>query len=77
MKNAIDYKGYVGTVEVDFEDGCIYASVSNAEGLYLTAEGNTPVDLEAAFKSLIDDYLTGAQDNGWGVIEPKALAITQ
>ena len=76
MRNTIEYKGYVGEVEVDFEDGCIYASVANAEGLYLTAEGNTPTELEAAFSSLIDDYLTGAKDNGWVVIEPKALAIS-
>ena len=75
MKNTIEYKGYIGTVEVDFEDGCIYASVANAEGLYLTAEGTTPVEIEAAFKSIIDDYLTGAQSNGWVIIKPKAMAI--
>ena len=75
MKNTIEYKGYIGTVEVDFEDGCIYASVANAEGLYLTAEGDTPVEIEAAFKSIIDDYLMGAQANGWVIIEPKAMAI--
>ncbi len=74
MKNTIEHRGYLGTVEVDFEDGCIYASVANAEGLYLTAEGNTPSEVEAAFKSIIDDYLTGAQANGWVIIEPKAMA---
>lgn len=76
MKNTIEYKGYLGKIEVDFEDDCIYASVSNAEGLYLTAEGTTPTQVEAAFKSIIDDYLTGAQANGWVVIEPKAMAIS-
>lgn len=75
MRNAIQYKGYIGEVEIDFEDDCIYASVANAEGLYLTAEGDTPTELEAAFKSLIDDYLASAQENGWTVIEPRALAI--
>ena len=76
MKNTIEYRDYVGEVEIDFEEGCIYASVVNAEGLYLTAEGSTPMELGAAFKSLIDDYLTSARDKGWTVIEPKALAIT-
>ncbi len=60
MTNIIEYRGYLGKAEVNFEDGCIYASVANAEGLYLTAEGNTPVKVEAAFKSITDDYLTGA-----------------
>ena len=76
MKNTIEHKGYVGEIEIDFEDGCIYASVTNAEGLYITAEGNTPVELKAAFESLIDDYLSGAQRNGWTIIEPRALATT-
>lgn len=76
MKNTIEYRGYLGSVEVDFEEGCIYVSVANAEGLYLTAEGNTPIEAEAAFKSIIDDYLTGALANGWGIIEPKAMAIS-
>ncbi|WP_121970986.1 hypothetical protein [Leptolyngbya sp. BC1307] len=74
MKNIIEYRGYLGKVGVDFDDGCIYASVANAEGLYLTAEGNTPVEVEAAFKSIIDDYLAGAQANGWVIIEPKTMA---
>jgi hypothetical protein len=74
MKNTIEHKGYLGEVEVDFEDGCIYASVANAEGLYLTAEGITPIELKAAFKSIVDDYLAGAQANGWVVIEPKVMA---
>ena len=76
MKNTIEYKGYVGKVDVDFEDDCIYVSLANAEGLYLTAEGTTPIKAESAFKSIIDDYLTGAQDNGWVIIEPKAMAIS-
>ncbi|MEL6470762.1 MAG: hypothetical protein AAFQ74_13620 [Cyanobacteria bacterium J06623_4] len=76
MKNTIECKGYIGSVEIDFEDDCIYASVANAIGLYLTAEGTTPTEVEAAFKSLIDDYLTGAQANGWEIIVPKAMAIS-
>ncbi len=76
MKNVIEYRGYLGNVEVDFEDSCIYASVANAEGLYLTAEGNTPTEVEAAFKSIVDDYLAGAQANGWAIIEPKAMAVS-
>lgn len=76
MKNIIEHKGYLGEVEVDFEDGCIYASIANAQGLYLTAEGTSPAELEAAFKSIVDDYLAGAQANGWVVIEPKVMATS-
>lgn len=76
MKNTIEHKGYIGKVEIDFEDSCIYASIANADGLYLTAEGTTPAELKAAFESLIDDYLTGAQRNGWTIIAPRALAAT-
>lgn len=76
MKNTIEYKGYIGNVEIDFEDDCIYASIANADGLYLTAEGTTPMEVESAFKSIIDDYLTGAQLNGWAIVEPKAMAIS-
>ena len=76
MKNAIEHRGYLGEVEVDFEGGCMYASIANADGLYLTAEGTTPAELETAFKSIIDDYLAGAQADGWVVIEPKMMATT-
>jgi len=55
MKNTIEYTGYLGEVEIAFEDGGIYTSVVNAEGRYLTAEGHTPVEPEAAFKSIIDN----------------------
>ena len=75
MRNTIEHRGYIGEVEVDFEDNCIYASVSNAKGLYLTAEGDTPVELRSAFRSLIDDYLAGAKDKGWVIVKLRALAI--
>ncbi len=52
MKNTIEHRGYLGEVEVDFEDGCIYASIANAESLYLTAEGTPPLNLKLRFSPL-------------------------
>jgi len=76
MKDTIEHKGYLGKAEVDFEDGCIYASIANAKGLYLTAEGNTPTGVKSAFKSIVDDYLMGAEANSWAIIEPNAVAVS-
>ena len=68
--DAIKYKGYIGSIEIDFDDDCIYASVSNAPGLNLIAEGVSPSQVKAAFESIIDDYLESAESEGWGIISP-------
>ena len=70
----IEYKGYRAEIEIDFEDNCIYASVANAPGLYLTAEGKTPGEARNAFERIVDDYLESAKASGWDVIAPTSVS---
>jgi predicted HicB family RNase H-like nuclease len=73
MKNQINYKGYIGQISVDMEDDCLYVEVINAKGMHNLAEGRTPSEVKAAFESMIDDYLTACEVEGWTVIEPMAM----
>jgi len=70
MSDVLWYKGYLGEIEIDFEDDCIYVSVCNAPGLNLIAEGPTPKEAIKAFRSILDDYLESAEEMSWRVIEP-------
>ena len=74
MQNQISHRGYVGQISVDIEDNCLYIEAINAEGTYNMAEGRTPLEAKTAFESMIDDYLTDCETEGWEVIQPKVMA---
>ena len=76
MKNTIEHKGYVAELTVDTEDNCIYAEVINAPTANLMTEGATPVAVESAYQSLIDDYLSGMAARGLAPAAPKVMAAT-
>lgn len=63
----LDYKGYTGTIEYSPEDEILFGKVVGIRGL-LSYEGSKGTDLEADFKSVIDDYLIDCKEGG---IEPE------
>jgi len=59
----LDYKGYTGTIEYSAEDELLFGKVVGIKGL-LSYEGTTGTELEANFKSTIDDYLADCKADG-------------
>lgn len=51
------YKGYLGTIEPQLEDGCLYGKLAFIRDL-VTYEANTLPDLEAQFHKSVDGYLS-------------------
>ena len=56
MKNTIEYKGYVGSVEFTEEDGVFFGKVQGIRSV-ISYEGETAQELVADFHGAIDDYL--------------------
>jgi len=59
----LEYKGYTGTIEYNKEDKILYGKVIGIKGL-LSYEGSTGTDLEADFKTVIDEYLSDCKEAG-------------
>ena len=56
MKNTIEYKGYVGSVEFSAEDMLLFGKVQGIRAL-LSYEGETIKELVEDFQAAVDDYL--------------------
>ena len=56
MKNTIEYKGYVGSVEFSEEDALFYGKVLGIRAL-ISYEGTNAAELVADFHGAVDDYL--------------------
>lgn len=56
MKNLIEYKGYVGSVEFSQEDELFYGKVQGIRDL-ISYEGTNAAELMEDFHAVIDDYL--------------------
>ena len=56
MKNAMTYKGYVGTVEYSEEDNCLFGRIAGIRDI-ISYEGESVKELRAAFEEAVDDYL--------------------
>ena len=59
----IEYKGYIGKVEVDEEASILLGEVINLRDV-ITFEGRTVKELRQAFKDSIDDYLEFCASRG-------------
>ena len=67
MKNAMTYKGYVGTVGYSEEDNCLFGRIAGIRDI-ISYEGEGVRELRAAFEEAVDDYLehcaaTGKEPN--------------
>jgi predicted HicB family RNase H-like nuclease len=52
----MEYKGYIGKVEIDEEAGILYGEVINVRDV-ITFEGTTVDEVQQAFRESVDDYL--------------------
>ena len=67
--NVIRYKGFLGSVEASPEDKCLYGKLLYINDL-VTYEAETVADLEAEFKSSIDDYCETCKKLGREPMKP-------
>ena len=63
MKNAMTYKGYVGTVEYSEEDGCLFGRIAGIHDI-ITYEGESVTEIRQAFEEAVDDYLKHCKETG-------------
>lgn len=57
------YKGYIGSVQVDFEGNTLTGKILHVLDL-VTFVAETPAGLQAAFQEAVDDYLETCQELG-------------
>ena len=67
MKNTLEYKGYIGSVEVSEEDGIFFGKVLGIRSL-ISYEGDTFTGLKNDFHHAVDEYLEICRAEG---IEPE------
>ena len=63
MKNLIEYKGYIGSIEFSQEDELFYGKVQGIRAL-ISYEGTNAAELLEDFHTAIDDYLELCQEEG-------------
>ena len=63
MKNIMEYKGYLGSVEFSEEDELFYGKVQGIRAL-ISYEGTNASELVSDFHSAVDDYLQLCKEDG-------------
>ena len=63
MKNLIEYKGYIGSVEFSTDDGLFFGNVLGIRTL-ISYEGTNATELIEDFHSAVDDYLIICHEEG-------------
>lgn len=59
----MEYKGYIGKVELDEESGLLHGEVINTRDV-ITFEGESVNEVSQAFRDSIDDYLAFCTERG-------------
>ncbi len=59
----MEYKGYIGKVEIDDEVGILYGEVINVRDV-ITFEGASVEEIQQAFHDSVDDYLEFCAERG-------------
>ncbi len=63
MSKVLQYKDYIGSVELSPEDGILYGKVLGIRAL-ISYEGTTVSELISDFQGAIDDYLEMCSEEG-------------
>ena len=63
MKNTMEYKGYVGSVEFSESDGVFFGKVQGIRSL-ISYEGSNAAELISDFHGAVDDYINQCKDDG-------------
>ena len=81
MKNTIEYKGYIGSVEFSEEDNILFGKVVGVSSL-ISYEGTTVAELIDNFHKSVDEYLDSCKmDNVtpevcYGLITSAIIEVT-
>lgn len=67
MMKPMEYKGYLGSMEISVEDNCLFGELLYIRDL-IVYQGQTVEELRKAFESAVDDYLETCKELDW---EPK------
>lgn len=59
----LKYKGYIGSVETDFNDNILYGKLLHIQDL-VSYEADCPTDLKKSFEEAVDDYLSECKQLG-------------
>jgi predicted HicB family RNase H-like nuclease len=59
----MEYKGYIGKVEIDDEAGILHGEVINIRDV-ITFEGTSVAEMQKAFRESVDDYLAFCAQRG-------------
>ena len=59
----MEYKGYIGKVEVDDEAGILHGEIINIRDV-ITFEGTSVDEIQKAFRESVDDYLDFCAQRG-------------
>ena len=59
----MEYKGYIGKVEIDDEVGVLYGEVINVRDV-ITFEGTSVEEVQQAFHESVEDYLEFCAERG-------------
>lgn len=59
----MEYKGYIGKVELDDDEGVFHGEVVNTRDV-ITFQGGNVKELRKAFRDSVDDYLDFCQERG-------------
>lgn len=57
----LNYKGFIGSIEVSLEDNCLYGKLIYVNDL-VTYEAKTVKQLEVEFRKAVDDYLVSCHE---------------
>lgn len=63
MKNYLEYKGYLGTVEFSADDKVFFGKIQGINDLILF-QGESVSELENSFKESVDEYLETCKEIG-------------
>ena len=64
MMDTLKYKGFTGSIEVDFEDESLYGKVLGLDkDTLITYQGNTIKELKEDFQNGINDYIAHCKEH--------------
>ena len=63
MKNTMEYKGYIGSVEISEKDGIFFGKVLGIRSL-ISYEGENYKEFCEDFHGAVDDYLVSCEAEG-------------
>ena len=72
--NAMEYKGYTGSVEYTPEDGVLFGRIRGINPVF-SYEAEDIKGLNQEFRNAVDDYLELCEEQGWEPEKPTVQTI--